>query len=242
MEEQAPDSTLQPDLYFNGVRFMEPVIAFTSVLVALVCLYAWWRLLRLPRTTAVQALYRYFFLLMAFSTLIGGLVGHAFLYRFSLVWKLPGWLLGMAAIAALAQAAILHARPLLAPKWYRIFTAVNLAGLAGFIFVIVTTLNFHLVEAHAAFGLVGLVTTFEGYVYRRTGDAGSRLVLLSVPLAALAVLPHLFKFSLHTWFTYFDIGHLLMCASLWVMMLGAERVRAAGGEEGVERKGLRGRG
>ena len=146
-----PVPVLQPDIYLGDLRVAEPVIAFTSVLVAAVCAYAWLRLWRQRERSPDIRLMAVFFLLMAVSTLIGGLVGHAFLYRFTLVWKLPGWLLGMVATAVLGQVAILHARPLLKPGWSRIFSAVNLGVLLAAMAVVAARLNFHLVEAHAAF-------------------------------------------------------------------------------------------
>lgn len=49
------------------------------------------------------------------------------------------------------------------------------------------------------------------------------LTLWAIGLSAVAVVPHLLKFSPSPWFCYFDIGHVLMCGALWVFMLAAER-------------------
>lgn len=161
---------------------------------------------------------------MGLATLCGGIIGHAFLYKFSFAWKIPGWVLSMVSIAALERAAILHAKPLMPPFWGRFFSVMNFVELSIFLYLTLSTLNFHFVEIHAGYGLLIVTGLFEGFVYRKKNDAGSRLILLAIPLAAIAAGVHLAKFSFSVWFTYFDIGHVLMCVCAWMMMRGAEQM------------------
>lgn len=224
MPEFVPPPVLQPDITFWGLRIAEPVTSLTALMIAVVCWYAWRRLSLPGRKSDVTLLIRGFFLLMALATLWGGIVGHAFLYQFGFAWKLPGWALSMMSIAALERAAILHAKPLMPPFWGRFFSIFNFVELGIFLYLAFSTLNFHFVEMHAGYGLLIVVGLFEGFVYRKKRDAGSRLILLAIPLAAVAAGAHLAKFSFSVWFTFFDIGHLLMCLCAWMMMLGAERM------------------
>jgi len=224
MPEFVPPPVLQPDITLWGLRIAEPVTSLTALMIAVVCWYAWRRLGLPGRKSDVTLLIRGFFLLMALATLWGGIMGHAFLYRFSFAWKLPGWALSMLSIAALERAAILHARPLMPPFWGRFFSIFNFVELGIFLYLAFSTLNFHFVEMHAGYGLLIVVGLFEGYVYRKKRDAGSRLILLAIPLAAVAAVAHVAKFSFSVWFTFFDIGHILMCLCAWMMMLGAERM------------------
>ena len=224
MPEFVPPPVLQPDITLWGLRIAEPVTSLTALMIAVVCWYAWRRLDFPGRKSDVTLLIRGFFLLMALATLWGGIMGHAFLYRFSFAWKLPGWALSMLSIAALERAAILHARPLMPPFWGRFFSIFNFVELGIFLYLAFSTLNFHFVEMHAGYGLLIVVGLFEGYVYRKKRDAGSRLILLAIPLAAVAAVAHVAKFSFSVWFTFFDIGHILMCLCAWMMMLGAERM------------------
>lgn len=224
MEEFIPPPIIQPDIYPWGVRIAEPVTSLTALAIAVICWYAWRRLSRLERKSDVILLIRGFFLLMALATLCGGIIGHAFLYKFTFAWKVPGWVLSMLSIAALERAAILHAKPLMPPFWGRFFSVLNIVELCIFLYLALSTLNFHFVEVHAGYGLLIVVGLFEGYVYRKKRDPGSRLILLAIPLAAVAAAAHLAKFSFSVWFTFFDIGHVLMCICAWSMMLGAERM------------------
>ncbi len=73
--------------------------------------------------------------------------------------------------------------------------------------------------------LLGLMGPLEGLVYRRRSDPGSRLLLWSLPLAVVAVIPHIVKWSPSIWFTYFDVGHVVLYPCFGLMLLGAERVK-----------------
>ncbi|MCB9306797.1 MAG: hypothetical protein H6565_09380 [Lewinellaceae bacterium] len=228
MHEFVPPPIIQPDIVLWGLRIAEPVTSMTALLIAVICGYAWRRLGKTLPGGDISLLLRAFFFLMALATLFGGIIGHAFLYKVTFVWKVPGWVLSMISIAALERAAILHAKPLMPSFWGRFFSVLNIVELGIFLYLALSTLNFHFVEIHAGYGLLIVVSLFEGYVYRKRKDAGSKLILLAIPLAALAAALHLAKFSFSVWFTYFDIGHILMCICAWMMMLGAERMTRYG--------------
>lgn len=225
MPEFVPPPIIQPDIYVQGIRIAEPVTSLTALLITVVSWYAWRRLARTAPSNHVVRLIRTFFLLMGAATLVGGIIGHAFLYLFTFAWKVPGWVLSMVAIAALERGAILHARPLMGPFWRRFFSVLNIVELLTFMSLALSTLNFHFVEIHAGYGLVVVVGLFEGFVLWKTRDAGSRLILSAIPIAALAVAFHLANYSPSVWFTYFDVGHVLMCLAALAMMRGVERMK-----------------
>lgn len=225
MKEFIPPPIIQPDIYPWGLRIAEPVTSLTALLIAL---FSFWGFMRLKKRTpqnAVISLIRAFFLLMGLATLCGAFFGHAFLHRLSFEWKVPGWVLSMVSIAALERAAILHAKPLMRPFWGNFFSVFNILELIVLLVVVFSTLNFHWVEFHAGYGLLIVVGLFEGFVFYKKRDGGSVLILSAIPLAAIAVLAHLTFFSFSVWFTYFDIGHVLMCLCILFMVRGAERMK-----------------
>lgn len=224
MPQFVPPPILQPDITLGGLRIAEPVTSLTALMIAVVCWYAWRKLGNAGRKSDVTLLIRAFFLLMALATFWGGIMGHAFLYQFTFAWKVPGWVLSMLSIAALERAAILHAKPLMPPFWGRFFSIFNFVELGIFLYLALWTLNFHFVEIHAGYGLLIVVGLFEGYVYKKKRDAGSLRVLLAIPLAAIAAIAHVAKFSFSVWFTFFDIGHVLMCICAWMILRGAEQM------------------
>lgn len=220
--EVLPTANFQPDIVVAGIRLGEPVIALTGLLVAVVCFYAWFRLGKTPVTDDTTRLFRIFFLLMGISTVIGAVVGHVFLYCLPFVYKTPGWGLGMVAVSALEQAAIVRARPYLKPFWGKALTWANIVELTLALWFVSSTLWFPAVEMHSAFGLLCVVAPLELWYYRKTGSKESRYLWAGILFLVAGVLFHVLKLSLGVWFCYFDIAHLLMCPAFWCFMLWAE--------------------
>lgn len=206
-----------------GIRILEPVTTVTDLLVTAVCFYAFIRLKRrdVPVLPHIS-LYRYFFLFMGLATLIGGLIGHAFIYAFDfdIRVKVPGWIVSMISIALAERAAIMRAKPLMNPGIGRFFAVLNLVELITFMIISVYTLQFIYVEIHGMYGMLIVVFSFECYVYIKTRDRGSSKVMWAVFLGACAAIAHIGKISIHTWFNYFDLAHLFMAASCWVLYMG----------------------
>ncbi|MDO8366282.1 MAG: hypothetical protein Q7T20_05750 [Saprospiraceae bacterium] len=220
--EVLPTANFQPDLVVYGLRFGEPVIALTSILVSVVCFIAWYRLGKVAKTNDALRLSRIFFLLMGISTLIGAVVGHLFLYRLPFVFKAPGWVLGMVAVSALEQASIVRAKPLLGRGWGGALGWINMVQLTLALWFVTATLWFPGVEIHSAFGFLCIIVPLEVLLLLKTKQRGSRYILQGILLLLFAVSFHIAKISLGVWFSYFDFAHLLMCASFWCFMRGAE--------------------
>ncbi len=225
MEEVTKTLLIQPDIFIGGLRIAEPVTTLTGLLVALFSFYAWYRLGQTASRNPINVHLRWFFLLMAIGTAIGGIVGHAFLYMLPYYWKLPGWTISMLSITAIERAAIFQAKPLLRPFWTRFFLWGTLIEFVVFLLLVGFSQNFKWVELQAAIGLLVVMGMLQTYIYQKTRCRGSLILLAAIPVAVLAVLPHVFKFSPSVWFTHFDIGHLFMCAAVWVLWKGAEGVK-----------------
>lgn len=207
-----------------GILVLEPITTLTDILVTIVCFYAFYHLkYHEHRRTHHIKYYRYFFLFMGIATLLGGVIGHAFLYLFSFEWKVPAWIVSMIAIALAERAAIVRSQELMHYRLGKFFTALNLVELISFMFISIYTLKFIFVEIHAMYGLLIVVFSFEGYIYLKTKDPNSKLVLWCVFLAALAASAHIGQLTLHKWFNYFDLAHVLMaisCAILYKAVKG----------------------
>jgi hypothetical protein len=232
--EVLPTSNFQPDVSFWELRVGEPVITLTSLLVSLFCFYAWARLGKAismeqlgkgaPHLLDALRLFHVFFLLMGLSSFTGGIVGHAFMHHFPLVFKTPGWAMGMLAVSALEQVSIIRAKSFLGAVQVKALTWLNIAQLTVALSFVFATLWFPAVEIHSAFGLLLVVAPLEGMMFFKTRSAVSRSILWGILLLVGAVMMHIFKLSVGVWFCYFDIAHLFMCGAIWMFMLGAERL------------------
>lgn len=211
----------QPSIDLYGIRIDEPVTTITDLVVSVVCFYAFYNLNKIALKNQVHWNLKYYFLSMGMATLIGGLIGHGFLYLFSFAWKLPGWLTSMFSIALLERASIMFAKPLVKPKIGNFFAWMNLIELSTFVIVTFSTLNFFFVEVHSAYGLLVIVTSFNYWVYRKTKKDASKIFLIAVGISAISALIFMNKIGIGPWFNHFDISHILMAISAFVFYKGS---------------------
>lgn len=210
-----------------GFQIMEPVTAATDLLVSGVCLYAFLKIRKGTNNLPSVNLLKYYFLTLALATAYGGIIGHALQHVLSFGWKVPGWLISMLSIALIERAAILHAKPILRPGIGKFFAILNIIELSVLVSVVLLTLNFFFVEAHAFYGLLIVVSSFELFIYIKTKDEGSKLLLVAVFISALAATVHLTQFSIHIWFNHLDLSHVLMAMAAYVFYLGATKIKGA---------------
>ena len=208
-----------------GLEVLEPVTVVTDLLVSGVCLYAFYKIKTVKSSLPSLQLLKYYFLLLAISTAYGGIIGHALQNVLGFGWKVPGWIISMISIALIERAAILHAQPILRPRLGRFFAILNIIELITLISIVTITLNFFFVEAHAAYGLLVIVSSFEFFIYQKTKNEGSRLLLIAIAISALAATVHLTKFTVHVWFNHLDLSHVFMAVAAYVFYLGAIKIK-----------------
>jgi len=208
-------------LEIYGILIQEPMTALTDLLVAGVCLYAFFKLK--PTNPSVKLL-KYYFLTMALATAYGGIIGHAFMHYLDFGWKVPGWLISMFSVALLERVAITHAKPLLNKKHGNFFTLLNSVELLILTIIVLATLNFKFVEAHAAYGLLIIVFSFEVFIFKMKKAESSIIFLIATGIASLAALVHLSQFTIHPWFNHLDLSHVLMAASAYVFFLAGRKM------------------
>lgn len=213
----------QPSIFPLGIRIDEPMTTFTDLWVAAACFYAFWRMIPLAKDSKVHFYLKWYFFTMGLATTLGGLVGHGFLYLFSFAWKLPGWLTSMFSIALIERAVIEKMSEVIPDKWKKRLSWINIAELTLFIILTFSTLNFFWVEAHSAYGLLIIVSSFSWYTWRQTGNEGSKLFLYGVGWAAISALFFMNEWALHTWFNHLDISHTFMTIAVITFYRGAKR-------------------
>lgn len=206
------------------IQILEPVTVVTDLLVSVVCLYAYFKLRKLKTQSAAVKLFAYYFLTLSLATASGGIVGHGLQNTLGFGWKVPTWIISMISITFIERTAIIHARPLLSKRTTRFFLTFNIVELITMVVAAISTLNFLLVEAQAAFGLLAIVFSFELYIFIKKRNEESRILLIAVGVSALPAIVHLSKFSIDRWFNYNDIAHVLMAVAAYVFYLGAIKV------------------
>jgi hypothetical protein len=221
----------QPSIFILGIRIDEPITTLTDLFVSAVCFYAYFAITKHRETSKLNNYLRFYFLMMGTATTIGGIIGHAFLYALPFnellevsPWKLPGWLVSMFAIALVERASIEYARPLIKSNTGKIFAWINIIELITFVIITFSTLNFFFVEVHSAYGLLVVVTGFQGYVFFKTKSIASKRMLIAVAFSAVGALFFMNEWGLSKWFNHYDISHMFMTASAYFFYLGAMKI------------------
>ena len=203
----------QPSIFIYGLRIDEPVTTITDLFISAVCFYAYFRLTKLAERQKLHQFLRFYFLSIGIATFIGGIIGHGFIYLFSFPWKLPGWLTSMLSVALIERASIEHARKLISPRLARTLAGLNILELLTFMTLTFTYLNFFFVEVHTTYGLLIVVASLNIYIYYRIRSQGSKLFLIAVGFSAIGALIFMNKWSIHMWFNYLDLSHVLLTIS-----------------------------
>lgn len=220
------DFSNMPYMHLYGIKILEPFTVLTNLFIAAACFYAYRNLhVKGLTQTAPHRLMKLFFLLMGISTIIGGVVGHAFLYQTGMYGKIPGWYIGMAAVAVFERAAIIHSRPYMNKNIGQFFSWFNYAEILTFMILSLITLRFTFVIMHAMYGLLVVVFCFELYVYSKTKDAALKHIFYATAWGLAALICHAMQLNIHYWFNYNDVSHLAMIAAILHYYKAALRIQ-----------------
>ncbi len=208
-----------PSIELFGVRVDEPVTMSTDIIVALIGIVGYLKLASKNNPKHVK-LYSYFFLWMGFSTLIAGIMGHGFLYRFGVDGKMYGWVLGIIGTGFAQFAVVYHAKENLSKMFFSSLLFLCCVEVIAAMMVLFAVRTFVVVEIHAAFGLVGMVTILEAINYFKTRSQLSSNMIIGVGFTVVAIIIHSAKISISKWFNYLDISHVFLGIAVYIMIKG----------------------
>ena len=211
-------------IYLFDLRIDEPVVTITDLLVSVLCFVYAFKIHQSGKKEKTFLYFKIYFFVMGIATMLGGLIGHAFLYAFSFYWKLPGWITSMISIMFVERAAIEHTRIRLKSSVVKVLGIINILEFLTFLTLTVTSLNFFFVEFHSGYGLMFVVLSLEGFLYLKTKNTGSKLMLVGVFFAALAAIFFMNKISPHQWFNYSSISHIFMSIAATFFYLGTTKI------------------
>ena len=211
-------------IYLFGIQIDEPVVTITDLLVSVLCFIYAWKIHRSGKKEKTFLYFKIYFFVMGIATFLGGIIGHAFLYAFSFYWKLPGWITSMISIMFVERAAIEHTRIWLKDSIVKVLGVINIIEFLTFLTLTITTLDFFFVEFHSGYGLMFVVLSLEGFLYIKTKNKASKLMLIGVFFAALAAIFFMSKISPHQWFNYISTSHIFMAIAATFFYLGTTKI------------------
>jgi len=209
---------VQPDIVLYGLRIQEPVIVLTNFMVSIVCFYAY-NSLGKSNDRATQ-LMRSYFLVFGISTIVGGLLGHAFIYALGFSWKLAGWFLAMFSIFILEFAALEHAKPYLSTKTIRAISAIHYMEMAIAIVLTSYFLDFNFVQIHTVYGVMLVFLPLHIMIYRKTKALASKYMIYAVLVLSSTLIVYTVPIVIHTYFNHGDLAHVIISVSILLMLKG----------------------
>jgi hypothetical protein len=210
-----------PNLTFGSFIINEPMGSLTNVLIALTALVAFSKIVRIQHSTEYLRYWKLFFITMSVSMFYAGCT-HAFKWMFTpeqykYVW-LSMNLLGIVPTFFATQASLsINPNKFFNPIVYTLLMLV-------IVFTIAYN-DFTFVKIAAALGVFSTIY-IHALLIKRVQFAPSQLIIAGMCLGVFTIVVHTLKISLHTWFNYKDISHVIMAVSVWILHLGVNRYDA----------------
>jgi hypothetical protein len=209
-----------PSIELFGVRVDEPITTGTDIIFALVGIIGFFRLANKQNQKHISV-YNYFFLGTGVSAMVAGILGHAFLYKFGYEIKIVGWTAAILGTCFAQFGALFHVKENLKPNTFKLLLILCYAEVIIALMFLILSPSFLIVIFHNIFGLLLMVTILEWRNYIKTHSELSKMMVLGVGIAVIAIIFHTVKISISNWFNYMDISHVFMAISLYVMVKGA---------------------
>lgn len=201
-----------------GFTIYEPGTIVTNLVFFGLCLLYSLRLLKFKHSYARQMSFFIFF--MGISSLFGAVahgvhkqLGEAFFNAIFFVMNA----LSLFAIYYCFRAPYTYHR--LDGERPRLYINIALAWILGLLIFSFMKGDFLIIKIHAA---LSLVYSFAVHylAYRRRNEQGSKLIIFGIGTSFLSILVHSVRISVHEWFNYKDLAHLIMIVSLVMIYQG----------------------
>jgi len=226
-------SEVEPtDFYIGSFLIQEPVTTLTDVLTASVCIGAFIYLNSMGvKKDKAFAFAKYYLLFMGLGTLFAAFFSHAIVYKTGHNFRTIGWTLTAIGVYCIENAALLYyqrekiGRPL---DKFRFVFKVQLI-----LFILALTNPemrvFELVQVNATLGIAMIALPLFAYLYFKCKKLGYTKLFFALLTTFIPGLVFNFELTLHKYFNYHDIAHVLMAGVSFLIFLGVRQL----GEEAL---------
>lgn len=200
---------------FFDLALQEPMALVTNWLIALVCIVYFFKT---EQTNSIRTNWRYFFVFMAISTLIGG-IGHLFFHYTGMLLKMMAWWFSVISVYFAERTVIDIVERKSWKNFFRILLPIKLVA-AITISAITQDFVWILISSAAAFVLIMLPNYIDRLKHKKDGAGYFVTGILVLLLPAFI---QVFKFSPYLWLNKDDLAHLLMIVAITFFFLGTKR-------------------
>lgn len=221
------ESILNPSLFFGSFEWREPMTTITDFMIAITAFYGF-MVLRRWKGEASESMpfYQLYFLMFAIGMTFAAWVGHGLQAYLSFEWKMIGWICSLSGQTFLALASLTDMRKDLGERNFKLVRGVVLMVFATFLFWILSPFR-SFTAAQMANGVfaIGFVIPLQLFQYARHKSPGSLVILGAIAYGIFPTLVYNQQISLHRWFNYHDISHVLLCGFMLMMIFGVRKIQ-----------------
>lgn len=209
--------SIKTSIPFFGIHIYEPVTVITDIIISIFCFYYFIKL----KKSEYGNLYRYFFLYVSLSTLVGS-ASHAFFKEsegilFKTIWITGHFLSALSIYYIQLATASFFAKP----QHYKTWKYLFLSQLIVLNVLDLILQNFLVVVVNNALGLIPIMIIH----FRDKKYTFSKYIGWGIATSFLTAFVFIFKLSYSEWFNHKDIAHVVMMISLWIMYRGFHEIK-----------------
>ena len=229
---QSIDPILNPTVFIGAFEWREPVTTLTDFMVALVAIYAFYRLQSYRGKKAANfKLYKYYFLCFAIGMTSAAWFGHGLQAYVGPRMKIVGWVMSASGLFCLALASLQEIGARLQPVVARTIRTWLTLQYALVVLMMISPVysSFAVTQINSTLMLILFILPMQAYHFRVDRSRGSQRIVGAILYGIVPGLIYTNQVSLHRWFNYHDISHVLMTVFMGVMFWGGWTwVREAG--------------
>lgn len=207
----------------GGILIEEPMTSATDLVTALVCYIAFFRLNQLNVQNKGFSYFKFYFLFMALGTTCAAFFSHAILYWSGFNWKTLGWTLSAIGVFHIENAALMYFQQETQSKWLDKLSFVFKVQLIFFLLCLIypLTRRFEVVQINSTLGIIGVTFPIFVYLYFKTKKIAYQKIIIAFCMSIVTGLIFNAEITLHKYFNYHDLSHLLMAFSSLLLYFGA---------------------
>lgn len=209
-----------------GVKVLEPTTSLTDLVTATVCYIIFFNLNKQKVNEPAYTYLKYYFLFIGTATLWGAFFAHAFLYLVTFSWKAVGWSFAAIGLFFIQNGALknyLRNYPESKLAWLKYVFLLQMLIFFGLILNPATRL-FIVLNVNTAIGMILFVFPLFLMSYLKTKSQGNKQVLLFFIASLIPGLTFNTQLTLHDYFNYHDISHVLMTFCMILLFFGVRQL------------------
>ncbi len=224
---QPTDPILNPTIFLASFEWREPVTTLTDLLVAIVCVIGFIKFASFKGEKSGSFIFfKYYFLSFGIGMICAAWLGHGLQAYIGAEFKNIGWACSITGSLFLSLGSLQHLAVCIKRGHVQILKVLfSLHYILFMVLVLVPAFSaFIYAQLGSSIALIGFVLPMHLYSYIKTKARGSLIIICAILYALLPGFVFNSQISLHRWFNYNDISHVLISFFMVIMIFGTSKL------------------